>query len=199
LGGAVGGFSLAPGWEERANNMIEQSDGYKKLLASLKNDCEGKECMNVKGCSKQYPNKGHCFHEYCSKFNWVIERANHYSEKTGIPASKILDAWEERRNYWYMNYYQDSRQPLIKADNVRVFGTKDELGKSIGKHEFRCPSCGGVSKSYQTCDTGLPMESGKPCDWKSYGLFGTLGKGVTVFVKETLDMAEIFMPVAWEE
>ena len=32
-----------------------------------------------------------CFHKYCDKFKWIIERVNHYAEKLNIPASEILD------------------------------------------------------------------------------------------------------------
>jgi hypothetical protein len=39
---------------------------------------------------------------------------------------------------------------------------------------------------------------GKTCDWKAYGLFGTLGKGISVFVKKEIRIETIFMPVSWE-
>jgi len=42
------------------------------------------------------------------------------------------------------------------------------------------------------------MENGKPCDWKVYGLFKDLGKGVYIFVKEKMRGETIFKPIAWE-
>jgi hypothetical protein len=39
---------------------------------------------------------------------------------------------------------------------------------------------------------------GKTCDWKVYGLFGHMGKGVSVYGKEKLRSDKLFMPVAWE-
>lgn len=169
---------------------ITESTGYKKLLAAVERD------------EKDDTDRGRrFFHDYRGKLAWVLARAQHYADRTGLSAAAILDAWEERRNYWYMNYYQDANQAEIKDGKVRVFDTSEEMLASIGKPEFRCPACGGVSKSPYECTTGLPLKgsnSGK-CDWKVYGLFGHLGKGVTVFVKEKVRGETIFMPIAWEE
>ncbi|MBM7717642.1 hypothetical protein MXL46_11600 [Heyndrickxia sporothermodurans] len=57
------------------------------------------------------------------KFNWIIERAEHYAQKTGLDTDEILNAWEEQRNYSWENFYQEANQPEIKADNVKVFNT----------------------------------------------------------------------------
>jgi hypothetical protein len=96
-----------------------------------------------------------------------------------------------------MNYYQDSNQPEIKAERARVFETVTELLASIGSTGFRCPNCGGVSKSPYECTSGKKTR-GEACDWKVYGLFGHMGKGISVYVKESLKGENIFMPVAWE-
>jgi hypothetical protein len=56
-----------------------------------------------------------------------------------------------------------------------------------------------VSRREDRCTSGFDGD-GKPCDWKAYGLFGTLGKGLRVMLVEGwLDnprVHEIFMPVA---
>lgn len=156
-------------------------DGYRKLLASVEAD-EGK-----------HPR----FHNYRGKLAWATARAKHYAEKTGLTPEAILDAWEQKRDCWYMNFYQPSNQPEITGNNVRVFETSTELLESIGDAGFRCPACAGVSKSPYECTTGI-VKDGKKCDWKVYGLFGHLGKGTSVFVKEKVAGENIFMPVAWE-
>jgi hypothetical protein len=153
---------------------ITDCPGYLKLLAAIERD---------------KPNAGH---DYQAKFDWVIERAQHYAEKTGLAAADILDSWEASRNYWYMNYYQEANQPTIKGDNVRVFETADELLVSIGKAGFRCPACSRVSTSPYVCSHK------DVCDWKVYGLFGHMGKGVFVYVKDQLRGENLFMPIAWE-
>jgi hypothetical protein len=159
--------------------MIENSEGYRKLLADVERDVSQGS-----------------FHDYRAKLAWVVARAEHYGEKTGLNPADILDAWEKGRNYWYMNYYQECNQPEIKADNVRVFDTLNELRVSIGDAGFICPACGQVTTSPYECNSGAVTE-GKPCDWKVYGLFGHMGKGIYVFVKESVRGENMFMPQAW--
>ena len=101
----------------------------------------------------------------------------------------VLDSWENDRNYWYMNYYQEYNQPEING-KAKVFETIQELNSSIGKKGFRCPSCGKVVNDPYECNV---------CGWKVYGFLGDLGKGVFVYVKEKLRGNTIFMPVSWEE
>jgi hypothetical protein len=179
---------------------LQESTGYKSLLVAVTRDTEyGEKCLNLSGCNHEFYNYGNgcrrvskCFHKYCDKFAWVVERAKHYAEKTGLDAGAILDAWETGRSYWYINYYQDANQPMLDTERVKVFDTQDDLMIAIGEGGFRCPACGGVSKSPYECTTGTG------CDWKVYGLFADLGKGVFVFCKEKARGETIFTPVAWE-
>lgn len=161
---------------------IEESEGYKTLLAAVEKD----EIESPRG------------NEYRECFDWAIKRAQHYAEKTGLDAGDILTAWEKERTYWFLNYYQECNQPEITTERVRVFNTIEELHQAIGKMGFRCPVCGGVSKSPYECTSGREMSPGKICDWKSYGLFHDLGKGVFIYVKSELRGQIIFMPLAWE-
>jgi len=156
--------------------------GYRKLVASVERD------------EKESPG----FHDYRGKLAWAIARAKHYAEKTGLTAEAILDAWEGRRDYWYMNYYQECNQPDIHGEKVHVFDTVAEMLVSIGTAGFRCPACNGASRSAYECTTGRKLH-GKTCDWKVYGLFGHMGKGTAVYVKEKLAGENIFMPIAWEK
>lgn len=174
---------------------IANSEGYKKLKAAVDED------------EKKSPG----FHDYTAKLIWALERAKHYAEKTGLSQVSILDSWEKQRSYWYMNFYQDAELPLIEGDSVRVFDVPNDLRESLGKAGFRCPACDGISKSPYTCDSGKKMmalkgkgkkaklaEIDKVCDWKVYGLFRDLGKGVYIFVKSEMRGERIFKPVAWE-
>ena len=158
---------------------IEESPAYAKLLAQVEKDASSSDT-----------------HDYRGKLNWVVERAQHYADQTGLRAAEILAAWEAKRSYWYMNFYQDSNQPLIK--NTHVFDTVEDFFASLDGKNFRCPNCGGVSSDPNVCTTGLKVKD-KVCDWKSYGLFGTMGKGANVFVKDRMENAHIFFPVAWEK
>lgn len=197
--------------------------GYESLVQKVKRDCnEGQGCFNPNGCDYEFYKyrpaeskeklvgetvcirNSKCGHKYCDKFKWIIDRAKHYAEKTGLDWEDILDSWEEGCNYWYMNYYQDSNQPEIKGEDVKVFDTVEEMVSSIGERKFRCPCCGGVSTDPYECNSGFEVskatkkKSAKVCDWKSYGLFGDLGKGVYVYCKDKLKGETIFMPLEWE-
>ena len=164
------------------------NDGYEKLSAAVEKDCKkGGGTFNPGGCIQC---GGRCFHKYCDKFKWVIDRAKAYGEATGLDWQAILDSWEADRRYWYMNYYQDCNQPEIKGGKTKVFDTLEEFRQSIGGKRFRCPSCGK--------ETGDPYEC-KSCGWKVYGLFGDMGKGVFVYIKAELKGDNIFMPIAWEQ
>lgn len=174
-------------------------NGYEKLLDSVKYDCtENKSCgcFNQDGCNVEgarigkYGEDGYksCFHKYCDKFKWVIERAKQYEEKLGIPWNEILDSWEEDRTYWYMNYYQDCNQPQITSDNVRVFDTLNDFKESAKQSEYICPSCGKVTTNPYECTE---------CNWKVYGFLGDLGKGVFIYLKDVRKGQTIFMPRAW--
>ena len=156
--------------------------GYEKLKKEVERDIEegqGKRCMD--------------------KFNWIIERAKHYGEKLGLNWDDVLNSWEEDRKYWYMNYYQECNQPMLKGDNVRIFETVEEMIESIGNKRFRCPACGGISTNPYKCNSGLEISKGKVCDWNVNGLLGDLGEGVNVYCKDKLKGETIFIPIAWEE
>ncbi|WP_407330571.1 hypothetical protein [Enterovibrio sp. 27052020O] len=118
-----------------------------------------------------------------------------YAGLLGISQQQVLDAIEAKRTYSAVNYYQQSNFPSL--DGVKIFDTKQAFAEAAPSKQFRCPSCGGVSSDPYECDAS------KDCDWKSYGLFGTLGKGVRIVVKDTFlehpRVHEIFMPLEFEQ
>jgi hypothetical protein len=164
---------------------LQDSEGYKKLLKSADDDKQ-RHARSDK--------------EIDDKIQWILDRVKHYSDKTGLAESDILDAWEKERSYWYFNYYQDASQPLLD-ENVKVFDTIEEFQKSAKEPRFRCPACGGISSNPYVCNSGVDIKDGKerPCNWKSYGLLGCLGKGSHVFIKSEIKGDTIFTPIAWEE
>jgi len=177
------------------SDEIANSEGYKKLKAAVDED------------EKKSPG----FHDYTEKLIWALARAKHYAEKTGLSQVAILDSWEKQRSYWYMNFYQDAELPLIEGDSVKVFDVVEDLHKSVAGFGFRCPACDGASRDPYACDSGIKrmvtkgkgkkaklVEDDKACDWKVYGLFRDLGKGVYVFVKAEMRGQRVFKPIAWE-
>ena len=131
---------------------------------------------------------------------FLSETIKEYSKYLGLSQKKILNALEEQRNYSAINYYQRANFPSIK--NVTVFNTAKDVKKNIPTKKFRCPACKEVSTDASICNSGKKIGKNKICDWKSYGLFGTLGKGFQFIVKEDfLEKAivhEIFMPIDLE-
>ena len=181
---------------------LAESEGYQRLKKTAICDCvEGRGCFNTMGCNKQpigYE-KGDCFHRYCDKFKWVIDRAKHYAYVTGLDIVEILDTWEKARTYSWLNYYQECNQPkLNKHKRVLIYDTLEDALEEFGKDGFRCPACNGVTTNPYTCNSDVELENGKICDWKVYGLFGDLGRGVYLFIKSKARGERIFTPIALE-
>jgi len=187
---------------------ISQTWGYKRLKAAVLSDiaqdmkrrtASGERCsFHPMGCI--HTGRTICVHKYCSKFRWAIDRARHYSYKTGLTVAEIINAWEKDRSYWYMNYYQNSNHPKLYGDNIYVYATLEEMSIKIGT-EFRCPRCGGITTNPYRCNSGRPVKGTKSgiCDWAVYGLFQDMGKGIYVYVKEKARGERMFMPLVFEK
>lgn len=174
---------------------LSKSKGYQKLKKAVLKDCmsnhSSSKCFITskrKDCGELLKNRNEC--RRCYKFKWIIGRVQHYAHKTGLDPVFLLDKWEEDRSYWYQNYYQDCNQPKIIGKNVLVYETSKDAYIDFMEQGFVCPACGKVTKNPQTCSH---------CDWKAYGLFGTLGKGTFLFIKAEGRGMNIFMPVVKQE
>lgn len=182
---------------------------YGKLLEDVIKDLikdEGRCSGYTKECDlllKEYVEGVplYCTHkcEYCVKFRWIIDRARHYSEKLNIPFEEILQSWEEDRDFWYMNYYQEANQPMIDSDNVFVFENIEELREKCG-NEFICPCCNGISTDPYECNSGKMIKRGdleKVCDWKAYGFLQF--DLAYIYIKSKRKGTKCFMPTALKE
>lgn len=176
-----------------------------RLLKSVIDGLESKKDFESRWCKfyepscedylREYGNTGKsCEHncEYCDKFRWVVDRAKHYESKLDIPWMEILKGWEDDRDYWFLNYYQEADQPLIDNKDVFVFDTIDDLYEKCG-NKFICPACKGISTDPYECNSDKKIK-GKKCDWKSYGLFQF--DLAYVYVKSLRKGNKIFKPVS---
>lgn len=145
--------------------------GLKKLTKAVKRDCrKGQGCFNPNGCDHEFIRHvpetnpislkmgiktkclkvSKCTHKYCDKYKWILDRAEEYAEVLGVSRDEVLNAWEQNRNYWYMNYYQESTFPSIKSDQkvMKAHDYMKELKSRFGDNpedwKFVCPSCGHV-------------------------------------------------------
>lgn len=171
------------------------STGYESLKAAVEKDClDHGGTFHPEGCCNCTP--GCAAHAFCEKFKWVIDRAKQYGEITGLDWNAILDAWEEERPYWYMNYYQEATFPKPDGENVHIFDTEADFEKAVGDTGYRCPRCGKVCSWPYTHTT--PDDAA--CGFVLGLVLPELGDTNTayVFFKDTMRIDEIFMPIAWE-
>jgi hypothetical protein len=92
---------------------LSKSEGYIKLKAAVLKDIfdrrrsnPKKGCFNLNGCDKK--SKRECFNNHCSTFKYVIDLIRKVKHITGIDEVIVINAWEAKRSFWYMNFYQDS-------------------------------------------------------------------------------------------
>jgi hypothetical protein len=131
---------------------------------------------------------------------FIRKKTKHYAEILGYSSTEILEKLEERRDYFSCNYYQEANFPELSE--VTVFNTKEDFKKSFPSGKYICPACKGISTHALECNSGIPIEKRKTCDWKAYGLFGTMGLGFRFVVKDSFLIEpivyEIFNPVERE-
>lgn len=155
--------------------MSKTKKGRESLMESINYDRESKR---VFGGDK----------EIDAKLDWILKRAEMYAEKTGKTVDEILEAWEEGRTYWYMNYYQECNQPKLEGDNIMMFDDFCNKMKSIHGEDpknwrFKCPSCGETQSPKDFIDAGIEEPEskthfscigrwvkGRGCNWSLGGL-----------------------------
>lgn len=62
--------------------------------------------------------------EFLRKFQWVISRAKHYASHTSKSIEVVLNEWEEKRTYCWLNFYQDCSQPKFHSNFKKPMGVK---------------------------------------------------------------------------
>lgn len=127
---------------------------------------------------------------------FLANKLAEYSQVLGETEANLLEAIEKHRTYSAVNYYQEANFPSLQGvtliDDVADFKRRFPSGK------YTCPMCAGESTDPYNCNSGKIVDS-KPCNWKAYGLFGTMGKGLRIALRnrflEHPKVDEIFAPV----
>jgi hypothetical protein len=90
---------------------LATTPGYKSLKAAYIKDVQHAERYRSRFGRKPMREK----EEFLQKFKWVIGRATHYAHRTNRSVEDVLWSWESDRDHWWLNYYQDCRQPKKKS------------------------------------------------------------------------------------
>jgi hypothetical protein len=125
---------------------------------------------------------------------FICDRVPQYAKVMGKSELETLELFAKSRNCNYTNYFQNANFPDLLE--VFVFDTIEDLKARFPSKQYQCPCCGGISTDYQECNSGKIVDKkGKEiCNWKVYGLFGDMGKGIKVIVKNMF--TDIPKPVA---
>ncbi len=115
-----------------------------------------------------------------TKLKWVLERADQYAKACNTTREKILEAWETKRTYWWVNFYQGCNQPNLEEHGTTpVVMVKDwlkEAQERFGKEpldwKFACPCCGHVQSLREFNEAGLNPHKAYTCCASRFGLGG---------------------------
>lgn len=99
---------------------LSTTKGYKSLKAAYTNDIQ-----------KKYRSKK----ELLNLFNWVINRAKHYAHNSDKSLEEVLNKWEDNRTYWWLNYYQECKQPKKHSKALKPKGI-NAYRKSMCRKSF---------------------------------------------------------------
>lgn len=143
-------------------------------------------CPSETGCNNECKHT----HRYCSKFKWILERAEQYAKHVGKTRDEVLRVWEEHRSYWYMNYYGETSHPDLSDGKIKVIlfdnwivKLKEKFGDNPAQWKFKCPACKNIQCGQDFIDNGIEdfnskvyyncigrYVKGKGCDWSLGGL-----------------------------
>lgn len=134
--------------------------------------------------------------EWKEKVRWALVRAQQYADRLGVDREKVLEGWEERRDYWYVNFYQEANQPDLSGREVVTLAEWEAEGERLyGKERldwrFRCPACGHVQTprefkaagqsphaAYLNCASRFGLGGRQDCKWTIGGLLKVGGRYV---------------------
>lgn len=98
---------------------LASTAGYKSLMKSVTRDVQDANKQRQRGHRPMRDKE-----EFMKNFRWVINRAIHYSHHTGRPIHEILNDWESKRDYWWLNYYKEGRQPKLNIKPCEPMGIR---------------------------------------------------------------------------
>jgi hypothetical protein len=138
-----------------------ESPGYKSLKAVYVKAVQDAAKQIKKGRTPMRNKE-----EFLRHFNWIIGRAKHYADHANCTLDIVLNAWEEKRTYCWLNFYQDGRQPKFHLHNRYNSGVKGS--KNYFKKSKRYPRgtrkslvCSEIKKEQAKASTKSPARWSK--------------------------------------
>ncbi|WP_417536305.1 hypothetical protein [Methylophaga sp.] len=133
--------------------FFSKTPGYKSLKEAYMHDCRraGKEARPMR-------NKD----EYYKKFQWVIARCLHYASKQNRTPWDVLNEWESKRTYWWINFYQDCNQPKIMPESI---SRKDMHIRGLKKYYKYCRFPDSNNRINQRITEHLKAKRTKKARW----------------------------------
>lgn len=126
--------------------------------------------------------------------SWILDGYAKMYWKSKLEALEII---AKARNVNYTNWFQNANLP--KVENVHVYKNAEDFFEKHPEKKYICPSCWGASSNAYTCDTWIKRKDWSICDWKVYGLFWDLGKGINIFFTDEIEKSAtpqtIFKPI----
>lgn len=97
-----------------------------------------------------------------NRYRFAIGAARQYAAACGTTYEEVLASWETRRDYWWVNFYQECKIPSLNTGKPhKVVMLKDWqaegerlFGKDPKDWRFVCPACGGVQTGRQFEESG---------------------------------------------
>jgi hypothetical protein len=90
---------------------VSASPGYISLKTAYIKDVQESERYRMRFKRRPMREKA----EFYRHFKWVISRAMYHANRLNRPIEDILWSWESDRKGWWLNYYQDCRQPKKRS------------------------------------------------------------------------------------
>ena len=118
---------------------LATTSGYQSLKAAYTEEVKEAEREKVRFNRRPRREK----EEFLKLFNWVISRAKHYAHHKNIPIEIILNEWEEKRGYWWLNFYQECNQPKITPRALKQRGT-------LKQHRSKNKECKKIKKRWSS-------------------------------------------------
>lgn len=114
---------------------VATTPGYKKLKAAYIHDVIETEKHRQKFGKKLRRDKKY----FLGLFQWVINRAKHYAHHQNRPLEDVLNEWEAKRDYCWLNYYQEEKFPRLDSGRVRRAPMTLNRIRRIAKKFYRDP------------------------------------------------------------